>query len=135
MLLRLRNTIGPLFLMLLCPPFVMLMWYTNTALDGSLLGLWDQMMHQGVLQTIYDIWKPYFWGSTTAWEIIACFIVFELALMRFLPGKIWQGPITPKGNVPVYKANGFLAFLTTITLFCTATFGLNLFSASILYDN
>ena len=135
MLLRLRNALGPLFLMLLCPPFVMLMWYTNTALDGSLLALWDQMMQHGIFQTIIKIWAPYFWGSATAWKIISCFIVFELVLMRFLPGKIWEGPITPKGNVPVYKANGFLAFLTTITVFCTATFGLDLFSATILYDN
>ena len=135
MLLRLRNTLGPLFLMLLCPPFVMLMWYTNTALDGSLLALWDLLMQQGFFHTIYEIWQPYCLGSTTAWEIIFVFIIFELALMRLLPGKVWEGPITPKGNVPIYKANGFLAFLTTITVFCTASFGLNLFPATILYDN
>lgn len=135
MLLRVRNTLGPLFLILVCPPFVMLMWYTNTSLDGSLLALWGRMIQQGVLQTIYHVWQPYFFGSTIAWKIILCFIVFELALMRYLPGKIWQGPITPKGNVPIYKANGFLAFLTTIIVFCTASLGLHLFPATILYDN
>lgn len=130
-----RNTLGPLLLMLTCPPFVMLMWYTNTALGGSLSELFNLMMQQGLFQSIYTIWQPYFFGSATAWGIIACFIVFELALMRLLPGKTWDGPITPKGNVPVYKANGLLAFLTTMTFFCIASFGLNLFSASILYDN
>ncbi len=135
MLLRLRNTLGPLLLMLLCPPFVMLMWYTNTALDGSLLALKEIMVEQGVLQTIVEIWQPYCLGSTTAWEIISCFILFELVLMRCLPGKVWEGPITPKGNVPIYKANGFLAFITTITVFCTASFGFNLFPATILYDH
>lgn len=55
--------------------------------------------------------------------------------MRILPGKTFHGPITPNGNVPVYKDNGFLAFLVTMVTFWVASFGLNLFSASILYDN
>jgi len=67
--------------------------------------------------------------------MILIFTVFELALMRLLPGKTFYGPITPKGNVPVYKENGVLAFITTMAIFCLATFGFNLFSASILYDN
>ena len=135
MWLNMRNSLGPLLLILLCPPFVMLMWYTNTELGGSLGELWNLMIQQGFLQTTCGIWKPYFWGSATAWLIISCFIVFELALMRLLPGKIVYGPITPQGNTPVYKANGVLAFITTITVFFVATFGLGLFSATILYDN
>ena len=135
MWLTMRNALGPLLLMLLCPPFVMLMWYTNTELGGSLGALWNLMIQQGVLQTTYVIWKPYFWGSSTAWIVISCFIVFEHALMRLLPGKTVYGPITPKGNSPVYKANGVLAFLTTMLVFCVATFGLGLFKATILYDN
>ncbi len=130
-----RNTLGPLLLMLVCPPFVMLMWYTNTTLGGSLSELFSLMLEQGIFQTTYTIWKPYFFGSSLAWGMIACFIVFELALMRLLPGKTWHGPITPKGNVPVYKANGVFAFLTTMAVFCIATFGLQIFPASILYDN
>ena len=135
MWLNLRNSLGPLFLILMCPPFVMCMWYTNTALDGSLGVLWELMTQQGFMQTLYQIWQPYFWGSTTAWTIISCFVIFELALMRLLPGKIVYGPITPKGNTPVYKSNAILAFVTTITVFCVLTFGLGVFSATILYDN
>lgn len=130
-----RNSLGPFFLILLCPPFVMLMWYTNTALEGSLSALWNMILQDGLIQTIYTIWQPYFWGSTTAWIMIASFIVFELALMRLLPGKIANGPVTPKGNIPVYKANGVLAFLTTMATFCLLSFGMNWFSATILYDN
>lgn len=132
---NLRNTLGPLFLIMVCPPFVMLMWYTNTALDGSMLALWEMMNQQGIFHTIYVIWHPYFWGSTTAWSIIVCFAVFELALMRILPGKIIYGPVTPKGNVPVYKSNGILAFLTTMVTFSIATFGLKWIPATILYDH
>lgn len=35
MLKTMRNTLGPLFLMSCCTPFVILMWYTNTVLNGS----------------------------------------------------------------------------------------------------
>ncbi len=132
---NIRNTLGPLFLILVCPVFVMLMWYTNTQLEGSLLALWNLMLQKGFSQSIYSIWQPYFWGSAIAWKIILVFIVFELALMRVLPGKIFHGPISPKGNVPVYKDNGLFAFIVTMATFCIASFGFNLFSASILYDN
>lgn len=135
MWVNIRNTIGPLLLILLCPPFVMLMWYTNTQLDGSFTALWNMLIQNGIFGTIYSIWHPLFWGSSTAWGIISCFIVFELALMRILPGKTFYGPITPKGNRPVYKANGVLAFITTIAVFSIASFGLELFPATILYDN
>ncbi|WP_131794756.1 7-dehydrocholesterol reductase [Fluoribacter gormanii] len=130
-----RNTLGPLFLILSCPVFVMLMWFTNTQLQGSLSALWDLMIQNGLYQTVSTVWKPYFWGSSIAWKIILIFTVFELVLMRILPGKKFEGPITPKGNIPVYKENGVLAFIVTMTSFCIASFGLNLFSASILYDN
>ncbi|WP_115706968.1 7-dehydrocholesterol reductase [Legionella sainthelensi] len=132
---NIRNTLGPLFLILVCPVFVMLMWYTNTQLEGSLLALWNLMLQNGFLQSIYSIWQPYFWGSAIAWKIIVAFIVFELALMRLLPGKIFHGPISPKGNVPVYKDNGLFAFIVTMATFCIASLGFNLFSASLLYDN
>ncbi|KTD60405.1 7-dehydrocholesterol reductase [Legionella sainthelensi] len=132
---NIRNILGPLFLILVCPVFVMLMWYTNTELEGSLLALWNLMLQNGFLQSIYSIWQPYFWGSAIAWKIIATFIVFELALMRLLPGKIFHGPISPKGNVPVYKDNGLFAFIVTMATFCIASLGFNVFSASLLYDN
>lgn len=132
---NLRNTLGPLFLILSCPVFVMLMWYTNTQLQGSLSALWQLLTQDGFLQTVVTVWKPYFWGSSTAWNMIFIFVVFELALMRILPGKKFSGPITPHGNVTTYKENGILAFAVTIMSFCIASFGFNLFPASILYDN
>lgn len=135
MLSTLRNTFGPLFLILLCPPFVMLMWYVNTELTGSLASLAQLIMENGLLKTIYDIWQPYFWGSTTAWMIIFCFIFFEVCLLCFLPGKTFYGPLTPNGNSPVYKANGIFSFVITMIMFCLASFGFHWFPATILYDN
>lgn len=135
MIFKMRNTLGPLLLMVICPVFVFLFWYTITQLQGSLGALWELMEQQGFFQSIYFIVKPYFFGSTTAWTMVLIFIVFELTLMRVLPGKTFEGPITPKGNVPVYKENGPLAFLITMISFCVASFGFKLFPAAILYDH
>jgi 7-dehydrocholesterol reductase len=132
---NIRNTIGPLFLMLTCPLFAILMWYTNTKLGGSFSALWTLIQEQGMINTIYFIWQPVMFGSYLAWKIIFIFGVFQIFLMKVLPGKQFHGPITPKGNVPVYKANGVLAFFTTIIVFCITSFYLKLFSASIIYDN
>lgn len=129
-----RNTIGPLLLMIASPTFVMLMWYTNTYLAGSTSRLFAEFSEQGFLQTIYRIWAPVFWGSGTAWTMIITFTIFQMLLMRALPGKEYLGPVTPKGNRPVYKANGVTAFFITIATFTFFTMA-GVFPATIIYDN
>lgn len=131
----LRTTIGPSLLILCCPAVVMLMWYTNTALLGSLSSLSQLIVSQGFFTTLYQIWWPLCLGSVTAWKIIAGFIVFQYLLTRFLPGKIFYGPITPKGNTPQYKSNGVLAYVITLLTFCFTSFYWHIFNASIIYDN
>jgi 7-dehydrocholesterol reductase len=54
--------------------------------------------------------------------------------MRALPGKRFEGPVTPNGHVPVYTANGLAAFVLTLGLYATASWGLGWFAPSILYD-
>ncbi|KTD25413.1 7-dehydrocholesterol reductase (7-DHC reductase) (Sterol Delta(7)-reductase) (protein DWARF 5) [Legionella lansingensis] len=130
-----RNTFGPLFLILTCPPFAMVMWHTNVNLQGSFSELYHVMMKNGFFQSLYAIWKPVFFGSPTAWIILSIFIVFEFLLAKILKGKTFYGPVTPKGNVPVYKANGVMAFLVTIFTFCVTSFYLQLFPATIIYDH
>jgi 7-dehydrocholesterol reductase len=132
---KLRKTLGPLFLITLCPPAVMVFWYTNTVLEGSLLAFWEEMKTAGFFSTLYRIWIPYIFGTKTAWSILGIFAATQLLFMRFLPGKTFYGPLTPKGNVPVYKANGIAAYFTTVILFVFCTFVLHLFPATILYDN
>ncbi|MBA2711475.1 MAG: 7-dehydrocholesterol reductase [Tatlockia sp.] len=131
----LRNTLGPLFLILVTPTAALVIWYTNAYLSGSFIKFWQLVESKGFLPSLYSIWKPVFFGSQTAWSIIAIFMVFQLLLMRLLPGKTFYGPITPKGNRPVYKANGILAFCTTLLCFCLSSFYFHWFSASIIYDN
>ncbi|CUI16288.1 7-dehydrocholesterol reductase [Candidatus Protochlamydia naegleriophila] len=130
-----RHTFGPLLLLLLCPPTVFAFWYTNVYLNGSLLKFGELLWQQGLLQTLEEIWFPYFFGTTTAWTILAIFAVFELVLMRALPGKTYEGPTTPAGHVPLYKANGVPAYLVTLVTFYLASFHFQLFSPTIIYDH
>lgn len=130
-----RHTFVPLMLILFCPPMAILMWYTNVALDGSIIKLWNLFQHEGIFTTVWRIWSPIFFGSSTAWTMIASFAVVQLVFMKFLPGRRFEGPLTPNGNIPVYKANGVLSFALTLLVFFLATDIFHLFSATIIYDH
>ena len=67
----LRSTVFPLFLLCCCPPFVMLLWYTHTQLDGSLLKLLRVLWNEGLWSTLGQIWTPRLLGSLTAWKILS----------------------------------------------------------------
>ena len=118
----------------MCPPTALLVWYTHTALGGSLSALVGLFAREGFFHTLAAIWGPVFFGTKTAWTILGVFAAVELTLMRVLPGKPFLGPVTANGNVPIYKANGVLAFAVTLALFVGASFGLGLFSPTIVYD-
>ncbi|KAH9667884.1 7-dehydrocholesterol reductase [Citrus sinensis] len=97
-------------LLTLCPPFVILLWYTMVHADGSVIKSWDYLRQNG-LQGFIDIWpRP----TAVAWKLIACFGAFEAALQLLLPGKRVEGPISPTGHRPVYKANGVAAYAVTL---------------------
>lgn len=127
--------IAPLLLVALCSPLIMLVWYTNVSLDGSCAKLFSLFADVGVFSTIYDIWSPVFFGTAPAWKILGAFIALELFLMKALPGRKVHGPGSPRGNTPVYKANGISAFLCTLALFYLGSFQFKLFSPGIIYDN
>src|SRR5262245_10856943 len=131
----LRTALVPAALIVLCPPTAILVWYTHTALDGSLAALGRLVAREGVGGTISRVFAPVFFGSPTAWAVIGIFAASQLALMRLLPGTPFHGPITPRGNVPVYTANGPAAFAVTLTLFGGASFGLGLFPATIVAEH
>ncbi len=130
-----RRVFMPIFLLLLCPPLVILMWYTNVELDGSIQELFEIFQEDGFFATLSDVWGPIFFGTALSWAIILGFALFQIILMKVLPGKMEEGPVTPKGNVPVYKANGIFAFTLTLSLFFLFTAVFKLFPATIIYDN
>ncbi|MQL79664.1 hypothetical protein Taro_012107 [Colocasia esculenta] len=97
-------------LLTLCPPFVILLWYTMVHADGSVALTWEYFKQHG-LQGFKDIWPT---PSLIAWKIIFVYGIFEAALQLLLPGKRVEGPISPNGNTPIYKANGLQAYAVTL---------------------
>lgn len=67
--------------------------------DGSVTQTWEYLKEQG-FQGFIAIWpRP----TAVAWKIIAFFAAFEALLQLALPGERVEGPVSPTGNVPVYK--------------------------------
>lgn len=130
-----RNSIFPLFLIVVCPPAAFLMWTINSDYQGSVLVFWQDIVQYGFFHTLHAMWAPVFWGTAKAWKLIGTFALVQLLLMRIVPGKRFEGPITPNGNVPIYKANGLACYLITLALFLGCSYGLHWFSATIIYDN
>ncbi|CAL0335325.1 unnamed protein product [Lupinus luteus] len=119
-----------LSLLSLCPPFVILLWYTMTSAHGSILQTFHYLYNNG-LHGFINIWpKP----TPTAFKLIASFAAFEASLQLLLPASTVYGPISPNGNIPVYKANGVFAyFVTLLTYLSLWWFGI--FNPSIVYDH
>ena len=112
-----RTFFGPLFLMAVTPPIAILAYLINKDFSGSIVQFIHACMDQGFFNILISAWKPLFWGNQIAWTMIVLFSLFQILLMRLLPGKQFKGPLTPKGNTPIYKANGILAYGVTLATF------------------
>lgn len=132
--LSIHRIFVPLLLLTLCPPAVFVFWHVNTTLGGSLSEFWKLVVDLGPFSAIWSIWRPVMFGSPLAWKMIFLFSAFQLFLMKVVPGKPFVGPITPKGNIPLYKANGFACFLITLGAFFILGPLLHLFSPAIIFD-
>lgn len=75
--------------------------FTYVHLDASVLALWKYYEKLGVR----GLWNAMPRPTLDAWIHIAVFGVLEAALQLLLPGKEHKGPVTPNGNVPVYKVH------------------------------
>ncbi|MCA9611103.1 MAG: hypothetical protein KC619_36160 [Myxococcales bacterium] len=129
-----RRIVMPVGLLVFAPPFTMMLWYTLTELDGSVVRLYELLRDRGPLTGVWEVWGPRALGSPEAWTILGVMAAVQLVFMRVLPGKRFEGPITPQGHVPVYKANGVPAFVLTLALYAVASWGFGWFAPSILYD-
>ncbi|KAG6953502.1 hypothetical protein JG688_00012792 [Phytophthora aleatoria] len=125
-LFRGRKTLGPLFLMTATPVAVTLITHVFVAHGGSV----GSFLASG--KSLAEIW-PTPWDPT-AWKLIGSFMVTQLVLMRVVPGRPSYGPVTPGGNVPEYKANGFQCFALSLALFLCGAFVFDLYPGGIVYD-
>ena len=125
----LRRTVGPLLIMLLTPPAAILFWIVCRfePFNGSLLPLFSR----AGWQSIGANWP---WPSFQAAAIVLGFLLFEAILLKFLPGKRYEGPVTPADERPIYKLNGLSAWAITHAAFFGGSYGLHLFRAGVLWD-
>ncbi|EFJ06471.1 hypothetical protein SELMODRAFT_135440 [Selaginella moellendorffii] len=122
--------VSMLGLLLFCPPFVIVLWYTLVHGHGAVSSFWDLAQAKG-FQALVEIWpRP----TLTACKIIAAFGLFEAFLLLALPGKKFIGPVSPSGNRPVYKANGMAAYVTTLVVY-TAMWRFGWFNPALVYDH
>lgn len=128
-------TLFPLFLLFFTPNIAIIFWYTNVYLQGSLTNFWYLLEYQGIFLTLYTLWSPIFLGSKIAWMTIGCFAIFQLVLMRCVPGPTFKGPETAQGHIPIYKANGLSCYLLTLITFYLCSFRWKIFPPHILYDH
>jgi len=130
-----RRTFLSLLILFLAPIIVILLWYTHAHLDGSFLALFERFYERGFFVTVYiDAWRPVAFGSPIAWKIIGGFVALQIMLDIAVPGKKYNGPVTPKGNVPHYKNNGLAVYLITMTLFAVFGLYLRVFDPAVVYD-
>lgn len=132
---RIFSTLTPLLLICLCPPLIFLLWFTHVQLDGSLLKLSRIVRNEGLLHTLQLLWLPRLFGSVLAWKLLGFFVAIELALLRFVPGRLRNGSSIANGRTHRAVDNGLASFAITVGLYLTCTQVLHLFPASILYDH
>lgn len=129
-----RTTLGPIMLMTATPMAALLFVHANLnpELDGSLAALGNALLHKPLATLAAALVKP----SRYSIQLLVAFAVWQLLLMRIVPGKEYRGPVTPSGNVPVYKANGLQCFFITVFGFLLCSdYGLGLYPATIIYDH
>jgi len=117
----LTSCLGAVALMIYSPNMVMFMWYAAVHCDGSFSELAHRIMAKGVVVGVCDIWSMVTIGSPAVLAIIFGYMVFAVVLQMVLPGPRAEGPVTPKGNTPVYKDNGFSCYVVTMLAFLALT--------------
>jgi 7-dehydrocholesterol reductase len=136
-----RDLIAPALLIISTFPFAFTMVYANTTrfdhgLNASLQALVERIWStrgQVVVDAFHATW-PKGEEATEVATMLAVYVVFQLALVRLVPGPTVRGPISPKGAVPVYVNNGLLSFVIAVAAFLVATVGLKVVSAArVLY--
>ncbi|TPX37052.1 hypothetical protein SmJEL517_g00864 [Synchytrium microbalum] len=124
--------IGSALIMLLCPLLVIYFYISCHSFQCELVAPATTAYDLGLVKFA----QTYFPKPTTAgFQLYFAWLLFQIALAVFLPGKIGYGQMTPAGFTLPYIVNGLLAWFVTHGLFFGLSLGLGLFPASIIYDN
>eukprot|EP00467_Chlorarachnion_reptans_P008609 CAMPEP_0114534976 /NCGR_PEP_ID=MMETSP0109-20121206/28147_1 /TAXON_ID=29199 /ORGANISM="Chlorarachnion reptans, Strain CCCM449" /LENGTH=448 /DNA_ID=CAMNT_0001718465 /DNA_START=48 /DNA_END=1394 /DNA_ORIENTATION=- len=120
-----RDTMGPILLMVTTPMFMMIVYHTVSSFNGSLIECFAYVFANP--DWLLPFSAKTLWVTPLdpeAWRMIGAFMVFELLLMRIVPGKEFRATMTSTGHVPVYTANGVQClFISAITFIVLGYYG------------
>jgi len=124
--------LGSIMLLLLSPVVCFALWSTCKNYKGSFTGVFDEIVASGPQNFLIELFQTPF--DPYACKMILSYMVFELCLMRLVPGKEFKATPTLSGHVPIYKANGFQSYLITIVMLFVLRF-CEVFNPADVYDN
>lgn len=112
----------------------MTLWYVCRYFSGSFTDFFHSITSFKSL--LYEITLAQWNGSLFSFYAISAYMVWAILLTLYLPGDIYHGPITNKGNRPEYIQNGFKFFLITLASFALLSLALeyNQMSVTIICD-
>lgn len=131
-----EKTFLPISLMFIVPNFGVILWYASEKCDGSFTDMFRVLTEKSLLDGLKDMW----WSSCLKDGLVPCVVLgymsWAIFLMKVLPGKRLEGPITVNGNTPVYKDNGFLCYIVTMVAFVVLTIFLKSrgLTPTVIYD-
>lgn len=126
-----RDTLGPLALMFLTPIVSIIFFHVCAHMNGDFIAFAGLCYEMGFWNVMFSVWPDAF--DAEVWQMILSFMAFELALMKLVPGKRFEGSLTPQGNTPVYTANGMACYLITLSTLLLLAY-LDLFDPARVYD-
>jgi len=114
-------TVGPIALMTASP--LLAFFLVLSVMDGkATLQYVFALMRQ---PNLFDRLMVYAFGNAFSWRFWSAFLLLQVILMVFLPGKLIHG-ITTKGRyTPVHRLNGLLSFAITLFITLIAVFGVS----------
>jgi 7-dehydrocholesterol reductase len=107
-----RTYVGPVLLIVICPLFVNLAALAMAKADGSIVDLltsntysWKKLLIEAFPLPTFRVVKA-----------LTLFTLFQFLLLRFIPGPIYLGPISPEGEQPRHTRNGDKSFVCTFAV-------------------
>lgn len=125
-----RESIGPLFIIAASPVFIFVIIHVVMNVEGGCFQTFLSQYLDGEVKLGDIIPSPV---DPEAMKMVAYFMIFELVLQKWMPGKDFVATVTPAGNRPVYKANGMASYVfTLVTLLILSHLGI--FNPARVYD-
>ena len=131
-------TLVPFLLITIMPNFVLVLWFIVSRCNGSLMEFVDACNTQGFQSIFQDMWSSAISGRTFAPYVILGYSLWAVILQLLVPGPRIEGQMSPKGEIAVYKDNGFSCYVITMAVFTLLTYFLKTnygISPTIVFDN